>query len=66
MIEYAPLQLYCSALIFAPENSIVRRQFKKVYPGLDPKEIDSGRKLECGAADARGPFEQRHVSSLLT
>ncbi|CAG8982452.1 hypothetical protein HYALB_00014077, partial [Hymenoscyphus albidus] len=29
VIEKAPLQLYCSALIFAPENSIVKRQFKK-------------------------------------
>ena len=32
MIEQAPLQLYCSALIFAPEKSIVRRQFKKCIP----------------------------------
>ncbi|KAF4627666.1 hypothetical protein G7Y89_g10488 [Cudoniella acicularis] len=28
--EQAPLQLYCSALVFAPENSIVRRQFKDI------------------------------------
>ena len=32
MIEQAPLQLYCSALIFTPEKSIVRRQFKKCIP----------------------------------
>ena len=31
VIEQSPLQLYCSALIFAPENSIVRRQFEKEY-----------------------------------
>ncbi|XTI89098.1 WD40-repeat-containing domain protein [Cenococcum geophilum] len=32
VIEQAPLQIYCSALIFAPEKSIVRRQFKKCIP----------------------------------
>ena len=32
MIEQAPLQLYCSALIFAPEKSIVRRQFEGCIP----------------------------------
>ena len=32
MIEQAPLQLYCSALIFAPEKSIVRRQFEEYIP----------------------------------
>ncbi|OBT38473.1 hypothetical protein VE00_11146, partial [Pseudogymnoascus sp. WSF 3629] len=32
VIEQAPLQLYCSALIFAPENSIVRRRFEKYIP----------------------------------
>src|SRR6266516_3045200 len=26
-IEQAPLQIYCSALVFAPVNSIVRKQF---------------------------------------
>jgi WD40 repeat protein len=29
IIEYAPLQIYLSALVFTPENSIVRRQFRK-------------------------------------
>ena len=28
VIEQAPLQLYCSALVFAPRNSIIRRQFE--------------------------------------
>ncbi|OBT54069.1 hypothetical protein VE04_10354 [Pseudogymnoascus sp. 24MN13] len=32
VIEKAPLQLYCSALVFAPEKSIVRRQFEKFIP----------------------------------
>ncbi|KFY80333.1 hypothetical protein V499_00801, partial [Pseudogymnoascus sp. VKM F-103] len=32
VIEQAPLQLYCSALIFAPEKSFVRRQFEKCIP----------------------------------
>ena len=40
MIEQAPLQLYCSALVFAPRNSIIRRQFKDYIPDwiqLKPK-----------------------------
>jgi WD40 repeat protein len=32
VIEQVPLQLYSSALIFAPEKSIVRRQFEKSIP----------------------------------
>jgi WD40 repeat protein len=32
VIEQAPLQLYCSALVFAPEKSIVRNQFKYCIP----------------------------------
>ena len=32
MIERAPLQLYCSALVFAPEKSIVRREFEEYIP----------------------------------
>src|SRR2546423_90332 len=32
IIEQAPLQIYCSALIFAPETSIVRRQFTDQIP----------------------------------
>jgi WD40 repeat protein len=40
IIEKAPLQLYCSALVFAPENSIVRKKFKGYIPDwiqLQPK-----------------------------
>ncbi|RDW62302.1 hypothetical protein BP6252_11735 [Coleophoma cylindrospora] len=32
VLEQAPLQLYCSSLIFAPAKSIVRRQFEKNIP----------------------------------
>lgn len=32
VIEKTPLQLYCSALIFAPESSVVRRKFKDCIP----------------------------------
>ena len=32
VIELAPLQAYCLALIFAPEQSIIRRQFKNHIP----------------------------------
>jgi WD40 repeat protein len=31
-MEKAPLQLYCSAFIFAPEKSIVRKQFENYIP----------------------------------
>jgi WD40 repeat protein len=32
IIEEAPLQIYCSALVFAPEKSIVRKQFEDQIP----------------------------------
>jgi hypothetical protein len=32
VIEQAPLQLYCSALVFAPEKSIIRRRFEEYIP----------------------------------
>jgi WD40 repeat protein len=32
VIEQAPLQAYCSALVFAPEKSIVRTTFQKFIP----------------------------------
>jgi WD40 repeat protein len=32
VIEQAPLQLYCSSLVFAPEKSIVRRRFEEYIP----------------------------------
>jgi hypothetical protein len=38
VIELAPLQLYCSALVFAPEKSIVRRRFEKYVPLWLPKK----------------------------
>jgi predicted nucleic acid-binding Zn ribbon protein len=36
-----------------------------VYTILDPKETESGSKLERGPADARGPLGLRQVCSLL-
>jgi WD40 repeat protein len=39
-IEQAPLQLYCSALVFAPKSSIVREKFERDIPSwikLKPK-----------------------------
>jgi WD40 repeat protein len=32
VIKQTPLQLYCSALVFAPGNSIIRRQFEEYIP----------------------------------
>jgi len=32
VIEQAPLQIYCSALIFAPVLSVVRKQFEDCIP----------------------------------
>ncbi|KAH6661768.1 hypothetical protein B0J14DRAFT_496760 [Halenospora varia] len=32
LIEKTPLQLYCSALVFAPDESIIRAQFEKYIP----------------------------------
>ncbi|KAL2862490.1 WD40-repeat-containing domain protein [Aspergillus lucknowensis] len=32
IIEEAPLQLYCSALVFAPQRSLVRKQFENEIP----------------------------------
>ncbi len=32
VIEQVPLQLYCTALLFAPKNSIIRRRFEDCIP----------------------------------
>jgi hypothetical protein len=66
VIEQAPLQIYCSALIFAPDKSIVRRRFEKCIPPWIQKKTESAGKLERNAADARGPFEPSQLSRLLT
>ncbi|KAH8202864.1 hypothetical protein TruAng_002917 [Truncatella angustata] len=39
-IEFAPLQVYVSALVFSPTNSLIRKLFNKEYPPwieLEPK-----------------------------
>ncbi|KFY03087.1 hypothetical protein O988_01700 [Pseudogymnoascus sp. VKM F-3808] len=38
VIEQAPLQLYCSALIFAPQKSIIRETFEKCIPNWIERE----------------------------
>ncbi|MCJ1469558.1 hypothetical protein MMC07_008192 [Pseudocyphellaria aurata] len=40
MIERAPLQLYCSALLFAPKESVVRKQFMKLVPKWIQRKSD--------------------------
>lgn len=40
VIEQAPLQTYCSALVFAPAKSEVRKQFKNCMPGWIPRLPD--------------------------
>ncbi|OBT86395.1 hypothetical protein VE02_05285 [Pseudogymnoascus sp. 03VT05] len=32
ILEQAPLQIYCSTLVFAPQKSIIRRQFERCVP----------------------------------
>ncbi|OCK77258.1 hypothetical protein K432DRAFT_259588, partial [Lepidopterella palustris CBS 459.81] len=36
IIEYAPLQIYCSALVFAPQRSLVRKEFEQQMPSWIP------------------------------
>ncbi|KAH8598403.1 vegetative incompatibility protein HET-E-1 [Bisporella sp. PMI_857] len=48
VIEQAPLQLYSSALVFAPENSIIRRQFGQYSSPLI--EMKSKAQANWGAA----------------
>jgi len=38
IIEQSPLQLYCSALIFAPEKSIIQATFKSLIPSWIEKK----------------------------
>jgi hypothetical protein len=60
VIEEAPIQLYSSALVFAPEKSIVRTQFKRIQ-----KKTKSARRLECSAPDVRGSHGHCKFRSLL-
>ncbi|KAI1393473.1 uncharacterized protein F4822DRAFT_384784 [Hypoxylon trugodes] len=44
VISYAPLQIYCSALLFSPAESIIRRTFEDMIPSwvrLKPKPVDN-------------------------
>src|SRR5277367_3481723 len=38
IIEEAPLQTYCSALLFSPEESVVRKQFENHIPSWTCKK----------------------------
>ena len=42
ILEYAPLQIYSSALIFAPETSIVRKAFVNEMPGWIKALLERG------------------------
>ncbi|KIM93143.1 hypothetical protein OIDMADRAFT_184864 [Oidiodendron maius Zn] len=59
VIEKIPLQLYCSALVFAPENSIVQRKFK----GYIPYWIQLKPKVQAHWNAARQTLEG-HTSSV--
>jgi hypothetical protein len=61
----APLQVYSSALVFAPEMSIVRRQFKNQIPHLDTPAAKSAKKLGLFTADARGLLRTRQGRGIL-
>ena len=63
VIEQAPLQLYCSTLIFAPENSIIRGLFKECIPLW----IQRKPKVQAGWSTAPQTLEGhiREVSSVV-
>jgi hypothetical protein len=48
IVEEAPLQIYCSALVFAPEKSIIRKQFEKCIPDW----IQTKPKVQAGWGSA--------------
>ncbi len=50
-LEAAPLQVYCSALVFSPQNSIVKKQFRDqqppwIKPLSTPIDQDWSRRLQ--------------------
>ncbi|KAF1955558.1 WD40 repeat-like protein, partial [Byssothecium circinans] len=49
-IQEAPLQVYYGALVFAPERSIVRKQFSRQMPGWV--------QVKCGLDEDWGPLLQ--------
>lgn len=52
VIEQAPLQVYVSALLFAPRKSIIRKQFEEESPDWVAEHQDPGfRRLESTVAD---------------
>ena len=66
-IEQAPPQTYCSALIFAPDKSLVRRRFEdKIPKWMKRLPKLSLQRLERIITDARGPYLLGHVGGILT
>ncbi|KAF7917018.1 uncharacterized protein EAE98_010449 [Botrytis deweyae] len=67
MVANSPAQLYCSALVFAPEESLVKKAFKDlVLPGIkirskmEPTWSAELQTLDCGG----GPFSLSEDSIL--
>src|SRR5207248_2728886 len=60
VIEKAPLQIYSSALVFTPEQSIVRKQFEECISGI--------HKISKGQANWNGALQtlEGHSSSVLS
>jgi len=66
-IEQSPLQTYRSALIFAPDKSLVRKQFEdKIPKWMKRLPKLSLQRLERIITDARGPYLLGHVGGILT
>ena len=62
VIELAPLQTYCLALIFAPEQSIVRKQFKNHIPPWICKKLKVQAKWNATLQTLKGHSD--YVSSV--
>ncbi|EZG05699.1 hypothetical protein H106_04721 [Trichophyton rubrum CBS 735.88] len=67
IIEQAPLQVYCSALVFAPEQSLLRKHFAKDMPNWIvryPKVLPKWTLLRQTLGNLAGkPSQARHFIS---
>lgn len=66
IVADAPLQLYSSALIFAPEASIIRKNFQNLAPRGIKIVFKGGNRLGCLPQHARGPLGLGQGGGLLT
>jgi hypothetical protein len=66
VIEQAPLQLYYSALVFAPGNSIVRKKFKGCIPDWIQLKPKVQAHWNTALQTLEGHTNSVQVSSLLT